>query len=321
MDIDVIESITNRIDKVTEIPKEYLGTILPAPPSVKIELTGRCNMSCGFCAHRLKQKDQRDMDRDFFNRIVPEMVSSGVKELGLFYIGESLLCTWLPEAIRYAKESGIEYTFLTTNGTLLTEDRLIRIMDSGLDSLKFSFNNADSFQFRAVTGLPLRHYNMIKLNIIKAWEVRQRYGFKTKLYASSIKYDGDQQMRMESAVEDIVPFIDQHYWLPLFSFGGQVVDRETELNMLPTAGNPGRLDMMRPPLPCWAVFKEGHITWDGKLSACCFDSADKWEMADLNKVSFMDGWNSQVFQELRKAHISKDIRNTACMDCIAKGTL
>ena len=33
-------------------------------------------------------------------------------------------------------------------------------------------------------------------------------------------------------------------------------------------GNPGRLDAMRPPMPCWAVFKEGHITHDGKLSAC-----------------------------------------------------
>ncbi len=320
MQVDVTETITNRIDSITKIAEEYRNTILPAPPSVKIELTSRCNMSCGFCAHRLKEKDHRDMDRTFYERIVPEMVSAGVKELGMFYIGESLLCEWLPEAIRYAKDQGIEYTFLTTNGTLLNEEKAIRLMDVGLDSLKFSFNNADAAQFRAVTGLSPGHYERIKLNIIKAWEVRERYGFKTKLYASSIKYDGEQQAKMEVAVEEILPFVDQHYWLPLYSFGGQTVDRESELNMLPTAGNPGRLEMMRPPLPCWAVFKEGHITWDGKFSACCFDSSDKWEMADLNKVSFMDGWNSLAFQELRKAHLNKDINGTACMDCMAKGT-
>ena len=28
----------------------------------------------------------------------------GVEELGVFYLGESFLCPWLPEAIRFAKQ-------------------------------------------------------------------------------------------------------------------------------------------------------------------------------------------------------------------------
>jgi hypothetical protein len=121
---------------------------------------------------------------------------------------------------------------------------------------------------------------------------------------------------MKQFVDEITPYVDEHYWLPLLSFGDQATKTEGEMGLSPVVGNPGRLDTMRAPVPCWAVFREGHITHDGKLSACCFDSSNSWIMADLNKVSFMDGWNSKDFQNLRKAHLSKDVHGTACEGCI-----
>ena len=36
-------------------------------------------------------------------------------------------------------------------------------------------------------------------------------GYKTKLYASSIKYDGAQGERMADSVRTILPLVDQHY--------------------------------------------------------------------------------------------------------------
>ena len=102
-------SITSRIDAVTRIPERYLAAELPAPRAVKIELTSQCNYRCGFCAHRLRMKDRGEMDPAFFERVVGEMVDAGVEELGMFYIGESFMCDWLPEAIAHAKERGIRY--------------------------------------------------------------------------------------------------------------------------------------------------------------------------------------------------------------------
>jgi hypothetical protein len=40
-------------------------------------------------------------------------------------------------------------------------------------------------------------------------------------------------------------------------------------------------------------------------------------MADLNEVSFMDGWNSKPFQDLRAAHLRKDVKGTICEQCVA----
>lgn len=54
--------ITDRIDQITKITKKYLGTIIPAPKSVKIELTANCNYKCGFCVKSLRS-DNGEMDR------------------------------------------------------------------------------------------------------------------------------------------------------------------------------------------------------------------------------------------------------------------
>ena len=310
-------SITSRIDAVTKIPQRYLAASLPAPRAVKIELTSQCNYRCGFCAHRLRMKSRGEMDRAFYERVVGEMVDAGVEELGVFYIGESFMCDWLPEAIGFAKRRGIRYVFLTTNGSLATAARVEACMAAGLDSLKFSMNNADEEQFARIAQVKRKLFRDSIANLEAARRVRDEGGYKCGLYASSIQYDGEQQARMLELVDEIEPFVDEHYWLPLYSMGSLATQREEELGYRPIAGNQGRIGALREPLPCWSAFTEGHITYDGKLSACCFDAGDKWVMADLNRAGFMDGWNSPAFTKLREAHLERDVRGTICESCVA----
>lgn len=310
-------TITARIDAVTGIPAAYRKARLPAPRSVKIELTSNCNYRCGFCAHRLRMKERADMDFALYRRLVDEMRAAGVEELGLFFIGESFICEWLPEAIAYAKRAGMPYVFLTTNGSLATPLRVRDCMEAGLDSLKFSMNYADEAQFKEIANVKPSLFRDSLDNMKAAMKVREAGGYKCGLYASSIRYDGVQHERMQALVDEIRPFVDEHYWLPLYSMGSMATQREEELGYKPIAGNQGRLGNLREPLPCWSAFTEGHITHDGKLSACCFDAGDKWTMADLTQVSFMEGWNSQAFMTLREAHLRKDVKGTICEDCVA----
>jgi iron-sulfur cluster protein len=99
--------------------------------------------------------------------------------------------------------------------------------------------------------------------------------------------------------------------------GAFAVQREHELGYRPTAGNQGRIGALREPLPCWSAFTEGHVTAEGKLSACCFDATANWTMGDLTKLSFMEAWNSAPFVKLREAHLKKDVCGTVCENCIA----
>ena len=95
--------ITDKIDAVTKIPASHLMEAPPAPRSVKIELTANCNYRCAFCVKSIRP-DNGMMDSALYSRVIREMRDSGVEELGVFYIGESFTCKWLPEAIAEAKE-------------------------------------------------------------------------------------------------------------------------------------------------------------------------------------------------------------------------
>lgn len=314
-------TITQRIDNITKIPQNYYSDILPAPKSVKIELSGRCNYQCGFCALRLRDKQPtKDMDFDFFKRITTEMREAGVEEIGCFFLGESFMNkSLLKQAISFLKRDlGMPYVFLTSNASLSDKDTVYELMWSGLDSLKWSVNAADMEQFETVMGVKKKNYIRALKNIKDAHAVREKYGFETGLYASSIKYDGEHQKSMEQLLEDyVLPYVDEHYWLPLYSMGSFAAQREKELGYKPTAGNQGRLGALREPLPCWSAFTEGHVRSDGGLSACCFDAGGQWLMGDLTKESFMSAWNSTKFKNLRKAHLDGDVTGTPCEACVA----
>ena len=315
------ESITDRIDKVTSIPPPCLKAVLPAPQSVKIEISPRCNYRCGFCALRTREVQPKwDMDFGLFKRITREMRDAGVQEIGVFYLGESFMNPrLLVDCIAHLKgELGIPYVFLTSNASMAFPEAVEDCMKAGLDSLKWSINAADEAQFEKIMGVAGKLFHTALDNVESAWEVRQRGRHKTGLYASSIKYDGEQSLTMETLLNERVrPYVDTHYWLPLYSMGAFATQRERELGYRPTAGNQGRIGALREPLPCWSAFTEGHVTAEGKLSACCFDATANWTMGDLTRVSFMEAWNSAPFVKLRQAHLGKDVRGTVCENCIA----
>lgn len=316
-------SITERIDSITRIPPAYRHAELPAPKSVKIEISPRCNYRCGFCALRTREVQPKwDMDFGLFKRITREMREAGVEEIGVFYLGESFMNPrLLVDCIAFLKqEIGMPYVFLTSNASMAFQEAVEACMRAGLDSLKWSVNACDEEQFERIMGVAGRLFHRALDNVRLAWETRRDGGYKTGLYASSIRYDGAQHEKMEALLaEHVRPYVDQHYWLPLYSMGAFATQREEQLGYRPTAGNQGRIGALREPLPCWSAFTEGHVTAEGKLSACCFDATAHWTMGDLNRQSFMEAWNSSAFVALRAAHLRKEVSGTVCANCLAYG--
>ena len=316
-------TITEKIDAITHLPAEYLRPDPPCPKSVKVELTARCNYRCGFCALRMRDCQpgaDEDMPLEDFKRISREMREAGVVELGLFYLGESFMNTeLLIAACEYAKqELEYPYVFLTTNGSRATRRSLRRLMQAGLDSLKFSVNAHSPEQFVEIMGVKERLYEKALDAIQDAAEIKEELGASTNIYASSIMYDGEQQEKMEELVETRVrPYVQEHYWLPLYSMGAVATQREEELGYKPTAGNQGRVGGLVKPLPCWSAFSEGHVRSDLEVSVCCFDADGRFRVGNLKDHSWMEIWHNEQFQELRRAHLAKNLKGTVCEDCIA----
>lgn len=279
--------------------------------------------NCGFCARGDKLRQQGEMDRGLYSRLIREFREAGIEELGLFYLGESFMVKWLPEAIAEAKDVGFPYVFLTTNGSLSTRERTRACFQAGLDSLKFSWNFSDPEQFARVTGVKAALYDTCWANVadarIERDEEECRSGHRCGLYASYIEYDGEQAERMQPMVEWLTTQVDEVYALPLYnqaSYCKTKIQRDHE-TWQQTAGNMGRVGALVPPLPCWALFAEGHVSYDGKLTGCCFAHTPDFDFGDLREMSFMDAWNSPAAQALRDASLRKDVRGTACEACVA----
>lgn len=312
-----IGKITERIDAITGISAERGVPAPPCPRSVKIELTARCNFSCSFCATGKSLRDKGDMEWDFYKKLLADLKASGVEEVGMFYLGESFILSWLPDAIRAAKDEGFEYVFLTTNGSISTPEKVKQCMEAGLDSLKFSLNYADEEQFKSIALVKGSMFHDMVDNIKSAHAVREQGGYDCGLYGSYIRYDGQQGDRMKAMADELAPYLDEVYALPLYSQADLVSVDEAERGWEIRGGNPGRADNMRPAMPCWSLFTEGRVSFEGHLSACCFDHDGRFRMGDLNRMDFMEAWTSPEFQALRQAHLDHDVSGTVCQGCVS----
>ena len=306
-------SITKRIDNTITMPPEYYSVTPPAPHSVKIDLMRTCNFKCQFCYHSKIAAHKGAMEWNTYLRILDDLSHLRVQEVAPFFFGESFLHPRLPEAIAEAKRL-FPYVFLTTNGSLATPHKVKRCMAAGLDSLKFSLNYSDSAQMAQIAQVPPLFFENVKRNVKEAHRIRQEGEHECGLYASYILYDDEQEAKMKPLIEELAPYLDEIYALPLYNQAAKVEHDGWEFS----GGNRGRADNMVSPLPCWALFREGHVNYDGTLCGCCFSVSEDFTMGDLNKQTFMEAWHSPKFQALRQKHLDGDIRGTPCEGCVVQ---
>lgn len=331
-------SITAKIDNVTLIEDDFFREVCPPPASIKTETSNACNYRCTFCALRTREKQTNStMEWKWLKHVMDMTREAGVDEWGCFYLGEATMAMdTLTKEIRYAKEIGFPYVFLTTNGSLLTESSINMLMESGLDSLKFSINAKDNSQFEEIMGVKSKNYTKALANLKLARLIRDSKKYNTKIYASYIQFDGEQAKDMQTLLDEYVkPYVDEVYALPLYSMGLRAQEIEKQTGFVPTHGNMGRINEetglpMRSGIPCWSVFKEAHVRINPEnghpiLSACCFGADERFDICDLaDYENFMDAWNHPKLQGIRKAHLecleqgnTDPLKGTMCEVCVA----
>lgn len=109
---------------------------------IQIGITTRCNASCNYCPHAVfgKSRPQKDLSMEIFKALVPAFSSAN-----LIYLqgwGEPLLHPDLFKMVKTAKEKRC-LAGLTTNGNLLTSDKIKFFVDEGLDFLSLSLAGTD----------------------------------------------------------------------------------------------------------------------------------------------------------------------------------
>jgi len=105
---------------------------------LQIEISRACNLDCRICMRKNLESNTGFMSFDDFKKILG---SYNFREVALHGWGEPLLNTEIFQMIEYAKGQGIR-TSLTTNATLVGKN-IGNILDSGLDSIAFGYYDMD----------------------------------------------------------------------------------------------------------------------------------------------------------------------------------
>ena len=134
--------------------------------SLIIEPTNTCNLRCTFCfVTEGMTREDGFMDFELFKKVIDE--SPGLEHLCMHNWGEPLLHKDIFRMINYAKAAGIAWVVMNTNGTLLTDKIIQRIVDSGLDIIRFSIDGSAE-TFKKIRGVELEKIELYIIMLGKA---------------------------------------------------------------------------------------------------------------------------------------------------------
>ena len=136
---------------------------LPAPLTVYVEPTNRCNLSCDFCPQSLPDYKERagyweHMDIDLYRKVITEIGELGIKSLKLYFFGEPLLHPQIGQ-ICFLAHQVCERVELTTNGMALTVKVVMDILGC-VDYLRVSIYR------------DIKHPEHVIRNVERLWDLR-----------------------------------------------------------------------------------------------------------------------------------------------------
>jgi radical SAM protein with 4Fe4S-binding SPASM domain len=273
------------------------------PPQIILETTAFCNMKCIHCGHKTMERPKGNMNIQLYKKIIDEIARVNPDtELWMTYYGEALLLKYkLYYMIKYAKEKGLRYIVLNTNGMLLDDEMGDLIIESGLDRFIFSIDGftTETYEKIRVGGKRDIVYNNI-ININN--KIKQRNLKKPYLEV--------QFSIMEENEHELEAFLE--FWRK----EGIYIKLREKLTWGGTV-EANNLDVNQARIACpWAVTNCA-VTWSGDLVACAVDYNGKVSCGNLWEFSIKELWNGS-HQELVRLHMEHrfDQLPELCRNCL-----
>lgn len=273
------------------------------PVQIDIELNSGCNMNCPFCRHGFEKVVNKNADIERYKKLVDEAVQFGAKSLKLNYINEPLMRKDLEDFIAYSKNAGILNIYLVTNGTMLTESRRKKLIQSGITKIFISIDaiTPETYNLQRLDG----RYRLVVENVCALIRERNALGLTFPIIRVSF-------LKNSLNIHEAGEF--QDFWenkadLIAFQKMNEVPDQETGLvinkDNLPEKG-------------CSFPFKQLVVDADGDILPCCTLYGKSLAIGNIANMSLRDAWNSNKMKNLRQAHQTDDWKKLdICLKCMA----
>jgi len=272
------------------------------PLHLDIEVTNLCNLKCPMCYRHTMREKEGVMDFELFKKIIDEGKKYGLSSANLSWRGEPLLHPKFFDMVKYAKEQGVIDVRINTNGTLLKNDKIEKLIQSRIDKVIFSVDGAtkDTYENIRIGA----DFYKVTTNIREL--IHKRDSMKKEKPSVEM-----QIIDMKPTRKEIGKFIET--WRNTVNRIIVVMYRN------PFGKEKDRFRVEHTytkKFPCPQLWQRLVIGWSGTIYKCCGDYAGLAVLGDAKKEKLYEVWHGDKLNKIRDLHKNYEFNKIAsCKMC------
>ena len=280
-----------------------------SPLCIDLELASVCDLACPHCYRQTMATPDKIMNKKLAFKLIDQAAELKVPSMKFNWRGEPLLNPAIFEIINYAKSSGVLETIINTNATELDEEASKKIIKSGLDLMIYSFDGGTKSSYEKMRPGRFKEntFNKVINNIRKFSEIKNNLKAKfprTKIQMVLTKDTRNEQKEFFHLFKDIVYDVSVKQYSER---GGKLKDIDEKLkidvmeklknkqieNAEVLFDNDNTIFISQKRLPCEQPFQRLQITYDGKVSMCCYDWGSSHSVGYVDELAIKTGSSEQ----------------------------
>ncbi len=269
------------------------------PSQILVDVAETCNLGCIHCPHPTFKKSEhytaKKLDPKLNEKLVDEVALHGgnaTQYIRYASNGEPLMHPSIYDMLEYAKKNSKTTVTLTTNGVLLNEKNIIRLIETGVDLVDISVDafSVDTYKAIRKGNLEITRKNVLNL-ISKIKETRS----KTKVIVSYVEQPLNTHETSQFKEFWEANGADYVVVRRLHSCSGAKTDL-AEVRRNEVDANDRR--------PCLYPWERIVLSPRGDLAFCPSDWVHGSVVGDYNKETIKEAWQGEFYTKLREAHLT-----------------
>jgi len=292
------------------------GIVKRLPGVVRIEPASVCNLKCSHCPTGVLEDRRRGvMSVATFEVVLREITALSPRAVVLYHGGEPFINKNIFDMIRSLKSCGVGFVKTVTNGMLLNEVMLLKIIQSGLDSIEFSLDGRTPEENDEIR----RGSNYQKVSSL----IKQLIALKHALASKKPEiFVANCQIPTESELEQGKPELPTYIAQDFSQYDDNEISFKTCFAIhwpgLPIDTSKYRLSE---PLNleqtldyCENPIELITIRHNGDVVACCYDIASAYVLGNIKEDRIERIWNNERYRALRRSIRSRKYL-PLCQNC------
>lgn len=266
-----------------------------------------CNHKCTFCSNPDTRTIRSKVSYEQYIKVMDNVMQYiEADEIGLSAKGEVLINKDLAKIIKATKEKyKIPYVYISSNGALANEKKLVELIEAGLDSTKFSINAVNKKDY-AKTHLS-DDFELVINNLKTLINLKKEKYPDHKIFISSVINMKEEDLKKsfkEILGEENYSYINDFF---LYTFDYTPKFGEIKKDQVVTK---------KCPIP----FNEIYINSDCSLGLCCKDYFDEINFGSLLENDFLKLYQGSYFEQIKQMHKNSEFPdNHICKNCLLYG--